>query len=250
MNQPKRIKIVIKKINTNNIIEKPNFIDKDLEFDAPKKINLKNLENYDRNELEKWFEEDHSNINENLYAKKKKRKFSEFKKEFKLENEKINLKRKFSLKIRDEFLTKKLNDENFNKENIHSKKEIKKETHNFNDINNNVNSYLENNEKIIKEEKEDNEINNNNVENNEKNNNNNNDNKIIFDNYLKIKNNIFSKSNTKKSNSIEKKFVRLNTTNVYFNMNNNINKIILKNKKTIIKNEQKLSKFIEPLKKK
>ena len=85
---------------------------------------------------------------------------------------------------------------------------------------------------------------------NEKNNNNNNDNKIIFDNYLKIKNNIFSKSNTKKSNSIEKKFVRLNTTNVYFNMNNNINKIILKNKKTIIKNEQKLSKFIEPLKKK
>jgi len=83
---------------------------------------------------------------------------------------------------------------------------------------------------------------------NEKNNNNNN--KIVFDNYLKIKNNIFSKSNSKKSNSIEKKFVRLNTTNVYFNMNNNINKIILKNKKTIIKNEQKLSKFIEPLKKK
>ena len=80
--------------------------------------------------------------------------------------------------------------------------------------------------------------------------NNNNDNKIVFDNYLKIKNNIFSKSNSKKSNSIEKKFVRLNTTNVYFNMNNNINKIILKNKKTIIKNEQKLSKFIEPLKKK
>ena len=182
MNQPKRIKIVIKKINTNNIIEQPNYIDKDLEFDAPKKINLKNLENYDRNELEKWFEEDHSNINENLYAKKKKRKFSEFKKEFKLENEKINLKRKFSLKIRDEFLTKKLNDENFNKENIHSKKEIKKETHNFNENNNNVNSYLENNEKIIKEEKEENnEINNNNIENDEKNNIINNDNSIEND---------------------------------------------------------------------
>ena len=79
-----------------------------------------------------------------------------------------------------------------------------------------------------------------------------NNNKIIFGNYCKIKNNLFSKSNTKKttSNSIEKKFIRLNTTNVYFNMNKNINKIILKNKKTIIKNEQKLSKFIEPLKKK
>ena len=210
MNQPKRIKIVIKKINTNNIIEKPNYIDKDLEFDAPKKINLKNLENYDRNELEKWFEEDHSNINENLYAKKKKRKFSEFKKEFKLENEKINLKRKFSLKIRDEFLTKKLNDENFNKENIHSKKEIKKETHNFNEINNNVNSYLENNEKIIKEEKEENnEINNNNIENDEKNNiiNNNDNNNNSIENDKKIEG-IFDVNNiniNKNENFIENK---------------------------------------------
>ena len=64
-------------------------------------------------------------------------------------------------------------------------------------------------------------------------------------------NNIFSKSNSRKcgSNSIEKKFVRLNTTNFYLNMNKNINKLILKNKKTIIKNENKLLKFIEPMKK-
>jgi len=80
-------------------------------------------------------------------------------------------------------------------------------------------------------------------------------NKIIFENNSKIKNNlgnnIFSKSNSRKcgSNSIEKKFVRLNTTNFYLNMNKNINKLILKNKKTIIKNENKLLKFIEPMKK-
>ena len=83
MKQSHCIKIVFKKVKkenviekpkNENIIEKPKFIDKDLEFNAPKTINLKNLENYDKNELEKWFEEDHSNINENLYAKKKKKK--------------------------------------------------------------------------------------------------------------------------------------------------------------------------------
>ena len=236
MKQPKRIKIVINKIKNKNIIEKSNYIDKDLEFDAPKKINLKNLENYDRNELEKWFEEDHSDINENLYAKKKKRKFSEFKKEFKIENEKINLKRKFSMKIRDEFLTKKLNEENFNgsKENIHSKKEIKKETHNFNEINNNVNSYLENNEKIIKEEKEDNEINNINVENEEKNNiinvdkKDNNNNEVINNN-----------NNENDNNSIEndKKIEEISDVN---KININTNENLTENKNLNNENEENM----------
>ena len=48
MKQIYRIKIVIKKIKNKNIIQIPNFNDKDLEFDVPKKINLKHLDNDDK----------------------------------------------------------------------------------------------------------------------------------------------------------------------------------------------------------
>ena len=53
MKQIYRIKIDKKNIKNKNIIEILKFMDKDLEFDVPKKINLKNLDNDVINELNK-----------------------------------------------------------------------------------------------------------------------------------------------------------------------------------------------------
>ena len=63
------------------------------------------------------------------------------------------------MKIRNEFLTKKLNEENLN--NINNK-ENDNNIYNFNEngMNKNIKSCLKNNGKIIKEEKEDNKLNN------------------------------------------------------------------------------------------
>ena len=58
------------------------------------------------------------------------------------------MKRKFKMKIRDEFLNKKIKEENFNSIN---NKENDYNIYNFieNGMNNNINSSLENNGKII-----------------------------------------------------------------------------------------------------
>ena len=63
------------------------------------------------------------------------------------------------MKIRDEFLTKKLNEENLN--NINNKKnDYNIDNFNENGMNKNIKSCLQNNRKIIKEEKKDNKLNN------------------------------------------------------------------------------------------